>query len=204
MQDAIQEMKDMLLAKNTSTDSPKQRRYARGKKGRRDSALDSVPSDSVKPRRLDFDEEAANEDDEPELEASMGPSDDEGATPAPSSKKEVTDSDLGMGTKDTEEHQDEDLFQGPFARAKKRAPRRTESGHLSTSAKKAKKSPVKKAASDPASKLEEDMRQDEVDLKNDEIMKLLDKIRENRLVAIIPLDCNAILVCITCAVTPCH
>ena len=32
---------------------------------------------------------------------------------------------------------------------------------------------------------------DEEDIKNDEVLKLMDRIRENRLMAIIPLDCNA-------------
>ena len=198
-------MKDMVLVKTPKTDSSRKPK-SRSTRSRRPQienvdSNDAAPS-RVEPRKLDFEENMAeepeNEPEEKDEEASVPESDDEPCTPKASRKGNDPDK-SGNVVPEQLESEDNDIFAGSFARKKKMTPKRAAS-----SARKLRKSPAEKSVAPApacsgtteAKKLEEEMIQDEIDISKDEVMKLLDKIRENRLVGILPLDCNAMLDCI--------
>ena len=192
MQDATREMKEMVLKKAATTDSPRRRRTRSGKKSKgARSKLDgdaSAPCE-LKPRRLDFEEDseaALDEDSDSPVKS------DDGGSPAPRDHKDVS---LEEATpeKDKVPRGDDDLFTGPFARPNS-SPREKPYSAKSkkSSAEKRRKSPKPgiQFSSLPTVPPTAEELQDEEDLKNDPIMKLMDKIRENRLMSILPLNCN--------------
>ena len=200
----MNEMKDMVLVKTPQTDfsrKPKSRSTHTRRPQIENEDVNDAARSRVEPRKLDFDENMAeepeNEPEEKDEDASVPESDDEPCTPMASRKENDPDKSENV----VQEHldpEDNDIFAGSFARKKKITPKRTTS-----SVRKLRKSPAKKSVAPApacsgtteATKLEEEMIQDEIDVKKDEVMKLLDKIRENRLVGILPLDCNAMLDC---------
>ena len=179
-------------------------RSSRGRRLQKENLQGSDAAGSLpEPRKLNFDdsmaEEPENEPEEKDEDASFLDSDDEPRTPETSNKACQPEKVTKM-VEDNLQSEDDDLFAGSFARSKKLTPKRSRA----SSARKPRRSPAKTSPKEPAAcsaaaeaqKLEQEMHQDEIDIRKDEVMKLLDKIRENRLVAILPLDCNARLCCI--------
>ena len=95
--------------------------------------------------------------------------------------------------------EDADLFNGSFSRPHGTTPKSAGSSARKAARRKAAKRPqcnqeaMEKAAREAVNTVEE-YRKDEEAFPKDEFMKLLARIKENRLVSIIPLDCNPTLV----------
>ena len=196
LQDANRDMKEMVLTKPASADTPRKRR-------RRSSKAKKTPMDkteagdgeasSIKPRRLTFHDESDGTEDD-----SFNESADEAPTPV-AEKSRGRNMDDDTPAKNAVPEGDDDLFAGKFARptTSPRATPAPASRKKNTGASTAKptKDP-RPASSYPDMQAKTDEQRDEEDLRNDEVMKLLDKIRENRLVAILPLDCKKLLDCL--------
>ena len=202
----MNDMKDMVLVKTPRTDSARKpkSRSTRSRRPQMENADCNEPAAGrVEPRKLNFDENMAeepeNEPEEKDEDLYVPESDDEPRTPSTRGKDSRKSENVLEQHDEHMESEDNDIFAGSFARKKKMTPKRAP-----TSVRKPRKSPAKKSAAPApacsgatdAKTLDEEMREDEIDIRKDEVMKLLDKIRENRLVGILPLDCNAMLYCI--------
>ena len=96
--------------------------------------------------------------------------------------------------KGSAEAEDGDLFEGSFARPASSTPKSAASLAWRASRRKlARRSPRLKNPQDNVNSIE-NFRKDEEDIRKDEFLKLCARLKEDRLVGIIPLDCNPTLV----------
>ena len=199
-QDAKNEMKEMVMKKATvDAQSPK----SKTRRTRRPSkASGSVNDDSQlrgpDPRRLVFDDLSPAGGSKKKTRAR----DDGSESPRDSSQQwdaqeeaeeEITPLRKGLDAEDA------DLFNGSFSRPAGTTPKSGGSSARKAARRKAGRRPqcdqeaMEKPAREAVNRVEEH-REDEEDFRKDEFMKLLARIKENRLVSIIPLDCNPTLV----------
>ncbi|CAE7248202.1 unnamed protein product [Symbiodinium pilosum] len=188
-------MKEMVLTKYSEKlaphESPRKRRR-RSCKAKKTSAEKSHPEghdqvSSIKPRKLDFEDESDGDQHEDDSSPASAP-----CSPG-AHKSDAADFCDSTPAKSAIPSVDEDLFSGKFARPKQ-SPSQTSSpsarkkAATATASKEGKAPKLATGALDVPARTDE---QREEDLpRKDEVRQLLDKIRENRLVAILPLDCK--------------
>ena len=195
----------VLSSRPTVNDSPcKQKgKNPRLRRSRRKEKLskDAPEFSDVKPKRLDFDE-ASDDAHVPDAEE---PSHEDTDNPpeTPDAKKSRNQPEDKCSPKRSPlDGDDDDLFSGDFARPKLSPQIRVEPVAKASSSRRCKKSPKKSPKKLPVQKQPDSSlpptrpptrseEKDEEDIKKDEVLKLMDRIRENRLMSIIPLDCNA-------------
>ena len=182
------------MNKQGAKDTPQK---TRSRRARRSPASQKHGSRSgPKPRRLDFEEEsqdgpAAQEE---EAEEPSDVADDSQPESSNARDEDEVDQEQSPG-KPTVKSEDADLFKGNFARMKP-----TPSKSTGSARKRARKASRKSPGAPPvvpqpdAATLEDENGRDEEIMRNDEVVQLLRHIKEDRLVSIIPLDCNPQLV----------
>ena len=191
-QDATREMKEMVLTKPSANESPRKRRPRSARKprsSRMNPDGDVSGTSDLKPRRLEFEEdsEGAPED---ECDSPLNSAD--VASPVIAHAEDAC---LQEETpaKVKVPPADDDLFTGPFAKqntSPREKPSSAKSKHSSTEKRRKSPKAAKHFSEVPTVPPTAAELQDEEDVKNDPILKLMDKIRENRLMSILPLNCN--------------
>ena len=188
-------MKEMVLTKSSEKQAPQEsprKRRRRSCKAKKTSAEKSHTEaddhvSSIEPRKLDFEDESDGEQHENDESPASAPC-------SPGAQKSDA-GDFGDSTpaKSAIPSLDEDLFSGKFARPKqspsqRSSPSARKKGATAASSKQGKAPKLATAAVDVPARTDEQREEDLAP--KDEARQLLDKIRENRLVAILPLDCK--------------
>ena len=185
----------MVLTKSSEKVAPQEsprKRRRRSCKAKKTSAEKSHPEpddhvSSIKPRKLDFEADSDGDHQENDSSPASAP-----CSPG-AHKPDAGDVSESTPAKSAIPPVDEDLFSGKFARPKqsplqRSSPSARKKAATAAASKEGKAPKLGSGALDVPARTEEQC-QEEVPRK-DEVRQLLDKIRENRLVAILPLDCK--------------